>query len=191
MNPIDKNKIHLKTKRLTLRPLKIEDITDDYVAGLNDLQVNRFLVSAKTQTYQTVQEYVINNQNDSNSVLLGIFINTDHDLLIGTIRASGINAYHFCADIGICLFNKDYWEKGLATEALKSLVQFLFSNVGLHYLEAGVYSENAASITLFKNAGFSILNLIKNKYRRKITFEDVTILGIFNPSFDPSQLAKD
>ena len=47
----------------------------------------------------------------------------------------------------------DFWGKGFATEALKELLRFGFTNLGLHRIEAGCAVENAASIKVLEKVG--------------------------------------
>ena len=80
----------LSTVRGFLRPITCADLHQDYVDGLNDPEVNRFLeVRRKWQTSETVANKDSNNQS-FDSVLFGIF---DHDNSshIGTVRLHNID----------------------------------------------------------------------------------------------------
>jgi [ribosomal protein S5]-alanine N-acetyltransferase len=46
-----------------------------------------------------------------------------------------------------------YWRKGIATEALQTLLKFGFNDLGLHRIEAGCAVENAASIKVLEKVG--------------------------------------
>lgn len=49
--------------------------------------------------------------------------------------------------------HKDFWNKGYATEALKHLLEFCFSELKLHRVEAGCAVENYGSIRVLEKAG--------------------------------------
>ena len=184
---LDKN-ILLETERICLRPLGESDITDEYVEGLNDPDVNRYLVFRQTQTLPLVREYVRQNRESPTAILFGLFLKDDRSPFIGTIRMSDIDLFHYLANVGVCLFAKRAWKKGYALEAMKLLVDYSFRDIGLHYLEASVYAENVNSIKLFCRAGFSETHRLKNKYRHGHKFEEVVSLGIVNNDFKESIL---
>ncbi len=58
------------------------------------------------------------------------------------------------AEIWYKLF-PDYWRKGYATEALKSILDFGFSDLKLHRIEAGCAVDNLASVKVLENVGMS------------------------------------
>jgi hypothetical protein len=60
---IDKEKLLLENDIISLRPLQVKDITDTYINGLNDPDVNRYLVDARrnVQTQESVEKYVRSN----------------------------------------------------------------------------------------------------------------------------------
>ncbi len=189
---ICKESLLLKNKSIYLRPLRIEDITNEYIDGLNDPEVNKYLVNVRqiVQTYSTVEKYVQFNMQDPHAILFGIFFKYNPKPLIGTVHVSHIDFFHFMAVIGICLFSKRIWNKGYAINALNTVKEYLFGAIGLHYLEGGVYAENTNSIKIFTRAGFSEMYRLNNKFRHVDSFKEVIHFGIINPLFDISLLKQ-
>lgn len=187
---INKGSILLQDETILLRPLDVGDITDEYINGLNDPEVNRYLVNARLsiQTRDSIEAFIRSNADDPSSILLGIFIKDATEPFIGTIRVSEIDLFHYFASVGICIFAKRAWKKGYAARALKMVNEYLFSKTGLHYIEAGVYAENASSLKLFANAGFKESHRLKDKYRHINSFEEVIIFKAVNPIFDNTLL---
>jgi hypothetical protein len=105
---MDIQEIVLENHRLCLKPLGVDDITDEYINGLNDPQIKRYLVDVRrcVQTRETVADYVKSNVEDPHSILFGIFVKNNPLPFVGTVRISRISFFHFFADIGICLFLK-------------------------------------------------------------------------------------
>lgn len=58
-----------------------------------------------------------------------------------------------CADVGITV-EKDKWGMGIATEALKAIMDHVFNKMALNRLQAWVLSTNKASLKAFERAGF-------------------------------------
>ena len=187
---IDKESILLENDRICLRPLRTEDITDEYVQGLNDSEVNRYLVSVSqtVQTHESVRKFIVSNAENPSSIFFGIFIKNSQEPFIGTIRVHGIDFFHYTASIGICIFAKWAWKKGYAFQALKLVKNYLFGVLGLHYLEAGAYAKNKSSISAFTHAGFLEWYRVKDKFRFVDSFEKVIYFSAINPSFDTSLL---
>ena len=173
-------------KRIYIKILQKNDITNEYIEGLNDPEVNRYLVHVKNkvQNRKLVEEFVDRNIKDPHSCLFGIFHKNKNNKLIGTVRIHEISPIHFCARIGICLFKKEFWGQGIGSEAISMVSNLAFDRFGLHYLEAGIYIENKASIKAFTTSGFHHSYKVKNKYRLEEQFSDVVFLYIINTKFD-------
>jgi len=57
----------------------------------------------------------------------------------------------------------DYWNKGMATEAVEALLHFAFNNLKLHRIEAGCAIKNIGSIKVLQKSGF-----IREGHSRKL-----------------------
>ena len=189
---IKKESLLLESEDIYLRTLSAQDITDEYINGLNDPEVNRYLVNVRRQpqTKETVGEFVNVNAAAPSSVLFGVFVKNEKDSFIGTIRVSDIDFFHYTGIIGICLFAKRAWKKGFALQAVQLVKDYLFKTVGLHYVEAGVNSKNTNSIKLFIGAGFREWYRIRDKFRHDDHFEEAIFFATINPSFDMSRLKQ-
>ena len=179
-----KKRIVINTDNLKIRTLYPEDINLAYVNGLNDSAVNRFLdtVRRKRQTLKTVNEFVRSNFDSKSDLLLGVFLKESDDM-IGTIRLHDITYHHFLCRLGICFFRKEYWGKGYASEALRHVVDFVFKDMGLHYIESGVFEGNDNSVRLFKRAGFKIQTVYEDVYVHEGNFKNVIVFNVSNPLF--------
>jgi diamine N-acetyltransferase len=80
--------------------------------------------------------------------------NDNEGITVGAIDLFDFNPFHQRAGVGILVANKDYREKGIATEALSIMIRYAFKTLGLHQLYCSITTNNEASINLFKNAGF-------------------------------------
>ena len=187
---IEKKSLLLENDNMYLRTLVKEDVTEEYIDGLNDIEVNRYLVNVRrqTQTMESVEKFVVFNQEDRSSMLFGIFIKDVVNPYVGTVRISEMDFFHYSASIGICLFARRAWKKGYGSQSINLIKDYLFASVGLYYLEAGIYSENTNSINLVKRAGFSERYRVKNKFRHIDSFKDAIYFVAINTSFDMSHL---
>lgn len=140
-------------KGCDLRSVNTEHVTQRYVDGLNDPEVHKFLSGPGRvfQTMDTVSSFVRSNYESDDSILFGIFC---RDVHIGNIRVHDIDGLLRQAYLGIVIFDKFYWSKGIATKALKHAVDLCVSFLDLQTILAGVNQENIASQTVFDRAGF-------------------------------------
>ena len=148
-----------------LRPLKIADVHEGYVSGLNDPEVNRYLDGVKRtkQTRQSVIDFVAANEESNSAVLWGIWQGSaEHHC--GTVRLHGIEHYHKTALIGVCLFDKNVWGQHLGEKAISAVTQWAIDILGLRWVEAGAYLDNIASQRTFLSAGYCWVFDIPGKY---------------------------
>ncbi len=192
LRSIDKANLTLLTERLVLRPLRPTDVTEEYGRGLNETDVNRYLLDVRQhrQTLKMVTDYVVANLESDAHCLFGMFMRAA-GRLIGTVRLHNISDTHFSAGVGICVFAKECWGKRYGLEAVTAVVRAAFDQLGLHYLEAGCYEENRASIALFVRAGFEVKAIFRDKYRLENRFATVVFFGLVNPSFNVHRLMLD
>ena len=188
----ERRNLRMETDRLILKALAAGDITQEYISGLNDPGVNHYLLEVKQrwQTYESVKSFVEENIRSSSNILFGIFLKSSPPHLIGTVRLTAISLFHYSSGIGICIFSKPHWRKGYALEALLKVKEFIFDTMGMHYIEAGMYSENKPSVKLFQRAGFECYVRIPDKYRLGDRFVDVSMFKAVNPDFNHKSLEE-
>jgi len=175
-----KEKIHsilIETERLVLRIMQPEDVTGDYADWLNDPAINRYLAGAgNTQTVDSCKTYVASFLERDNGALIGIF--DQNGLHLGNLSISTVFWERKIADIGICLGRKEYQGRGLASEALAALIEFCFSELGIHRLHAGIHVGNEPSLNLFKRCGFQVEGVLRDHDTVAGEFTDCYTIGM-------------
>jgi len=76
------------------------------------------------------------------------------------------DVYRKSAEIGYFIA-EPYWNKGIASAAVKVIVQFGFSNLGLMRIHTGVFEYNTASQRVLEKCGF-----VKEGIFRKAVFKE-------------------
>jgi len=158
-------KIELPIQEGVLKTLVREDVHQGYIDGLNDSEVNNFLVGVaqSKQTVGSVASFVEHGFVAANEMVFGIW-NKNEPMHCGTVRLHGIDLYHHTAHIGVCLFNKDVWGIGLAKKSICAVTDWGLNTLGLRWIEAGAYEENIASVKLFERAGYQKKYTVEGKY---------------------------
>ncbi len=170
MNPI-------QTKRLTLRPITLNDTKGPYLNWMNDSEVNRFLESRfQVQTPETLTNFIKGLSPDSNVFLAICLKDGTH---IGNIKLGPIQKTHLRGEIGIVIGEKKHWGKGYASEAIEAVTKFAFEELKLEKVTAGAYSENFGSLSAFKKAGFQQEAVLKNQYKNGDQWMDEVRMACF------------
>ncbi len=138
-----------------LKTLISDDVHDGYIIGLNDPLVNKYMVTVKdnNQNYESVKTFVKGNLFSSDSILFGIWLD-GAKYHVGTIRLHNLAAKCGVADVGVCIFDKNYWGQGLANRALFSVNKWVFNNLRIKEIKAGIYGDNLSSLRAFEKAGY-------------------------------------
>ncbi len=145
----------IETPHLTLRilqkkdaPLFLEAVKTSYKSLLK-----RFSWVALIQSMQTSEKHIADyllQATLENGGLYGIFFENQ---FIGALYVHWISEIHQKAEIGFWL-KESFRGKGLATEALKALANYLLHDLNLNRLEAHTASDNFKSISLLQRVGF-------------------------------------
>jgi len=146
----------LLAKNIILRPISFKDVTEQYLNWLNDPLVNKYLEVRHTiQTLTNVGEFVASKINADNEHLFAI-CDRETSRHIGNIKLGPIDNIHKRADISLFIGDKDFWGKGLASQAITALSIFALTTLKLNKLMASCYQDNQASVKAFKHAGFLV-----------------------------------
>lgn len=167
-------------ERVFLRRLTEKDASEEYVRWMNDPEINQYLESRFcVQTIESTKAFIRSVTNDNN-YQFGIFIK-ETGQHIGNIKIGCINNYHKFADIGFLIGEKEYWGKGIASEAIKLATEFAFSTLGLHKLWGGTYAPNVGSMKAFLNNGYVEEGVKKSQYLCNGVYVDDIMFGKVNP----------
>ena len=146
---------------IALKVLKVDDISDNYISWLNDYEVVKFSEQRyRTHDFEDVQRFVIEKYNSSIDLLFGIYYQKKH---IGNIKLGSIDMHNNVADISYFIGDRDYWNKGIGTEIVKSLTLYGFQNLNLHKIIAYCNPENKSSEKVLIKAGYNIEGIRKEQ----------------------------
>jgi len=73
--------------------------------------------------------------------------------IVGDLGIHFIDSENKQAEIG-CTLNKDFQNKGYATESVKRLIDYLFNELNKHRIIASIDPDNKNSIRLVERIGF-------------------------------------
>ena len=144
----------LDTERLQLREITKADAGDVFACFSNE-RVTRFYGQETLDSIEQAEAFIdffANSYNEKRGIRWGIEVN-EHPGIIGTIGFNAWSAKHKRAEIGYEIL-PEHWRKGYTFEAVTSVIQYGFDELGLTRIGAVVFMENEASNQLLSKAGF-------------------------------------
>ncbi|WP_433554527.1 GNAT family N-acetyltransferase [Micromonospora zamorensis] len=144
----------IRTARLTLRPFTIEDL-DDVYAYQRRPDVVRWMLGAEPRTREQSRASVLAMAGEDTLRAEGdcLALAAVGDAgVIGTVELVWRSQLDRTAELGF-VFNPDHGGRGLATEAASALVEWGFTEFGLHRIYGRCHGRNAASARLMARLG--------------------------------------
>jgi RimJ/RimL family protein N-acetyltransferase len=129
-----KEQSFLRGKQVYLRALGPEDISNDYLAWLNDPEVLRYRTTRLPTTLRQLAAW-IKNPSPPDRLVLAVRLNED-DRHVGNISLAKFEWTHGTAELAIMIGAKDTWGRGVGTESIELLSGHAFNALGLHRLSA-------------------------------------------------------
>lgn len=149
-----KGTVTLETDRLILRKLKHSDAENMFNNWVSDKEVTKYLTWAPHKYLYDTKELLeawIGRYNNLRFYQWGIALK-DSDEVIGTISSVGMNEKIGLVHIGYCI-SKDYWNKGITSEALKEIIRFFFEEVKANKVESRHDPKNIFSGKVMEKCG--------------------------------------
>lgn len=145
----------LTGKNIYLSPLNEAEVTDEYVSWLNDCEVCRDNSHAVfPNTKELTLQYVRSVASSGKEVVMAIKWkkNNRH---IGNISLQKINWVNRSAELAIIIGDKNYWNKGVGTEAYELMIGYAFERLNLNRVSSGQTLRNKGMISVCRKCGMS------------------------------------
>ncbi|MCI8529448.1 MAG: GNAT family N-acetyltransferase [Lachnospiraceae bacterium] len=145
----------LETDRLILRRYVREDAGAMYKNWASDPEVTKYL-TWPTHPSQEVSQHIIEEwikqYSDENYYHWTIVVKDNGDEPIGDIAVAGLKENVSMAHIGYCI-GRTWWHKGITSEALRAVMDFLFDVVEVNRIEARHDPRNPNSGKVMEKCG--------------------------------------
>jgi len=183
----EQDKIIAKGKRICLRDLVENDVTDRYLSWFRDSEVTEFL-EARNLTRKDVIDYIRAGKETATYYMFAICLN-ESGLHVGNLKVGPINQKHMLSDLVTVIGDKNYWGRGLGEEAIALGNKVAFLQYNIRKLCGGMYSDNIRSIKAYTKAGWVIEAVLQGHYLLDNKVMDRVCVACFNPKyFDLSKL---
>jgi RimJ/RimL family protein N-acetyltransferase len=112
------------------------------------------------------------------------------DDLIGECGLQSIDHYRRSCQIGIAL-GREYWGKGLGQDAVRTLVDFAFRDLGMHRVGLEVLADDERAVGAYRKVGFVEEGRLRDHSWFEGGFHDALVMGILREDWGgPSPLAN-
>ena len=159
----------LKTERLTLRPLTLEDAPRvQLLAGAREVALNTLLIphpypdgAAEAWIANRGDEIAFAIDDGELAGVIGLRVKRDDDI----------------AEIGYWI-GVPYWGRGYATEAAAAVVRYGFEKLALNKIYAGYFARNEASGKVLRKIGMKREGTLRQHHKKWGEYVDVEFMGI-------------
>jgi ribosomal-protein-alanine N-acetyltransferase len=151
----------LETTRLVLRGITQEDAPEIF-KNFSDPEITKWFFEEPLTELIQVQE-IIAKFNQSFTEMNGLtwaIILRENGEFIGTCGYDNLETSHH-GEIGFDL-SKDYWGKGLMTEALSAILDYGFAQLDFSRVEADIFSNNLRAKRVLEKLGFHLVGVSKD-----------------------------
>lgn len=164
----------IETERLILRKITLDDAEEMYSYASNE-EVTK---SVTWDTHSSLSDTIefINSFLPQYDAPWGIELK-ENGKFIGTVHFVWWQQQHHSAEIGYVL-SKEYWGKGLITEAARAIISFGFESMDLVRIQARCFLENKGSERVMKKLGMSFEGISRKVMYVKGEHKDLKVYSL-------------
>ena len=179
-------KIHMETPRLVLKTLgpnsagKTLAFYEDNKNILEEYEPLRLPYFYTKAHQKQLLKWDLDGYHHASLVRVWIFTKENPEKPIGTIALSNITRGVFQSCFLGYKIDFDHKEQGYMSEALFKMLQYAFSDMKLHRIEANIMPRNLASLNLVQKFGFEHEGLAKKYLKINGVWEDHIHMVLLN-----------
>lgn len=142
------------TDRIELRPLDFDLLYEPpYIDWMEDREVNKYNSHGIFPLTPKSREEFIESINNKNTIVWSIWLHKN--IWVGNISLQSFDWINRSAELAILLGNKEYWGKGIGTEASKVVLYHGFRKLNLNRIWLGTMEINTGMIKIAYNIKMS------------------------------------
>ena len=173
---------NIYTERLLLRKYNLGDVADIFENYATDERVTKFLSWEPYENIETLQHFVTSQVSGYCHTVYNWVIEYE-GRVIGSISVIQTDEKNESCEIGYCI-GYNFWNKGIMTEAVSAVLQYLLLKVGFRKVYAKHDVDNPASGIVMRKCNMLCEGKLREHYRRHDgTFSDSLIYGILQSEF--------
>jgi [ribosomal protein S5]-alanine N-acetyltransferase len=173
----------LETERLILRKMVLNDAEAVFAYASNS-EVSRYTL---WETHRSIEdsraflEFATQKYENGGEPDWGI-VYRGNGCLVGACGLVNWEAEHARAEVGFVL-SREYWGRGLMSEAVRAILRFGFERMNLNRIEARCIAQNAASARVMEKAGMVYEGTLRQREYIKGAYRDIKLYAILKKGF--------
>lgn len=170
-----------------LEGLSQKHVCQRYTEWLNDKEVCKENTHGRVfNTLEMTRDYV-ESADEAENIAAFAIITKKENKHIGNISLARISWENNSGEIAILIGDKDYWGKGIATEAYRLVIDYGFNTLNLHRLYSGMTVRNKAMIKVTEKVGMLQEGILREAFFKEGVYVDVVRYAIINPKHEKRQ----
>jgi len=178
-------KLELLSFRLLLRPLEIRDAKDIY-KHVRFREISKWTSNIPyPYPKDGAKKFILDQKaklKNGTDYTFGIVLREKNEV-IGVVSIMDVRRNDKHAELGYWL-SKDYWGKGIMTEAVELALEFAFIGLKLHKMKSNVFSPNTASIKVLKRQGFKEEGVARHETYKHRQWVDAHYFGLLREEWN-------
>ena len=168
----------IKGDKVTLRHVRLSD-AERFVKWLTDPKVYQYLQAQNRHlTLKKEKEWIKKSLKEKTDKRFAI--ETLDKVHIGVVSLERVEVKHKRATLGIFIGEKSYWNKGLGTDAARTILKYGFEKMKLHKVELDVFGYNPRAIKVYRRLGFKKEGVKREHNYHRGKFWDVYHMSILD-----------
>ncbi len=174
----------LITNRLKLRKYILSDAKEIFYNYASDERVTKFLSWQPYNNIEDVSCFLTQQINEYSKNTFYHWVIEIENKPIGSISIINLDEKNNSCEIGYCI-GYNYWNKGITSEALYAVMNFLFNEVDIYRIVAKHDVENIASGEVMQKCNMTLEGKLREHYlRHDGTRSDSLIYSILKKEFN-------
>jgi RimJ/RimL family protein N-acetyltransferase len=169
----------LEGPNIILRGLELNDV-DELMKYWNAPDHRQFLLNKTPQSREEEIEWIKYGwkvRSEGKGYIFAIVFK-EKNLYIGHLELDMKDQTSRRGSLGIAIFNKNYWNKGLGTEAMKLIVKYAFTTLNLHSVELEFYAGHPQARRCYEKVGFKEVGKLREAYFNNGKYIDSIIMDL-------------
>jgi ribosomal-protein-alanine N-acetyltransferase len=154
-----------ETERLILRRLELKDAEDYYLFASDPLITTHTKWSHHVEITETVQYLEsVNEKINLRQSYHWAIVNKENKKVVGRVSLFKFDRSNDNCEIGFGIA-RDYWNKGIITEATNRILEYAFKELNLNRVDARCNEENFGSERVMQKIGMKYEGLIREQLK--------------------------
>ncbi|PIP11753.1 MAG: hypothetical protein COT45_05590 [bacterium (Candidatus Stahlbacteria) CG08_land_8_20_14_0_20_40_26] len=167
---------------ICLRPVEVGDapLIQEWH---NDPELRKLAGAPRLVSMLTAEEEDIKNVSKSEDEVYLMIVKKADNKPIGFIRLNGLTSSERIVWLRISIGDKASWGKGYGSDAMRSVLQWLFGEENIHRVELETFATNERALKFFEHIGFKREGVRRQAHFADGQYYDIVCFGLLRGEF--------